>query len=363
MADKQIQRFATVTLANGEKKRISARGKTEREALTKLAKIKAEYDAGIRTINNNTPFAKWYEEWMVTYKKPKVKIAHYEVINSIFKTYFLPVLGNIEISKIKPINVQKAMNTMQGKSKSYCRNAKAMLKDCFKTAKRNGIILTNPAEDITMPEIKSTEKRRALTEAERELFIQTAQKHKHGLLFGITYACGLRPGEVRALTWEDIDFKEQRVKVNKAAEVRTRNIKEPKTPAGIRTVPIPNWYMNMLRKEPIPIKKDTLIFTNQNKKMVTETNYKTYWHTFLHAMDVQNGAETYYRRILKETIDHSITPYYLRHDFATRCAELNIPLKVTQKWMGHEKPTMTLEFYQHASDKMEKEAEQKYRVS
>lgn len=202
-----------------------------------------------------------------------------------------------------------------------------------------------------------------MTEQERELFIKTAKKHRHGLLFGITYACGLRPGEVRALTWADIDFKEQRVKVNKAVEGRTNKTKGPKTPAGNRTVPIPNWYMDMLRKEPIPIKKDALIFKSKSNKIIEASNYNDKWTAFMNQMERENGAKTYNKKILEETIDHSITPYYLRHDFATRCAELNIPLKVTQKWMGHEKPTMTLEFYQHASEKMEKEAEQKYRVS
>lgn len=358
---KTIQRFATITLADGSKKRISARGATEREALQKLAKLKAEYETGIRAVNSNTTFSAWYMQWIEVYKKPAVHEARLKIISSVFKKFYLPQLGAMKIGEIKKIHVQNIINDFQGYSKNYMKASASVLKECFKEAKNNELITANPCDNLKLPLAEPREQRRALTEKERDLFLQVIKKSPYGAYFGIMYACGLRPNEARALTWEDIDFKNKRVNVNKAVESKTKNIKEPKTKAGIRTIPIPDWYLQMLNKIPRPINKDSLVFCNKPNSIISEYSTFTYWKRILKEMDIANGAETYKEKIIEKTIDYNITPYYLRHTFATMLGENNIPIKIAQKWMGHETPEMTLKFYQHASEKMEREAEEKFR--
>ena len=90
--------------------------------------------------------------------------------------------------------------------------------------------------------------RRALTEKEREIFMQVVPKHHRGALFALMLACGLRPGEVRALTWGNVDMTEKTVTISQAIEAGSTNIKPPKTEAGNRTIPIPDWYMEISTK-------------------------------------------------------------------------------------------------------------------
>ncbi len=57
-------------------------------------------------------------------------------------------------------------------------------------------------------------------------------------LYAVALFTGLRPGELRALTWADVDLETRRVSVSKAFDEATGKAKPPKTRAGVREVPI-----------------------------------------------------------------------------------------------------------------------------
>lgn len=61
---------------------------------------------------------------------------------------------------------------------------------------------------------------------------------EHRELYAIALYTGLRPGELRALTWADVDLDARQISVSKAYDEATRATKAPKTSAGQRTVPI-----------------------------------------------------------------------------------------------------------------------------
>lgn len=64
-------------------------------------------------------------------------------------------------------------------------------------------------------------------------------------LFETLYYCGLRRGELRGLTWKEIDFKNQYLSVNKNIvatqddEKKPYMVTTPKTKSSIRNIPIP----------------------------------------------------------------------------------------------------------------------------
>ncbi len=58
----------------------------------------------------------------------------------------------------------------------------------------------------------------------------------------------LRPGELHALTWGDVDLEGQVAHVSKAWDERAKTIKAPKTRNGIREVPIPESLVPLLRR-------------------------------------------------------------------------------------------------------------------
>jgi integrase len=53
-------------------------------------------------------------------------------------------------------------------------------------------------------------KRRSITESERKYFLEVASTHPAGLMFKTMLYCGLRNGEVVALSWDGVK-PEQRI--------------------------------------------------------------------------------------------------------------------------------------------------------
>lgn len=94
---------------------------------------------------------------------------------------------------------------------------------------------------------------RSITEIERQHFLKVAETHHAGLMFKTMLFCGLRTGEVVALSWKDIDFDNHMLNVVAAMESGKDTLKAPKTAAGVRKIPIPDEiYLNLLecRRDP-----------------------------------------------------------------------------------------------------------------
>ncbi|MEG2639678.1 MAG: hypothetical protein RR992_09300, partial [Clostridiales bacterium] len=118
----------------GTKKRIRFTGKTQKEANKKRDKAKMEYDAGILIVNNKTTVARWYTEWIETYKKPKVQASTVKDIESIFNRFFLPDLGSIKLHDLRKFHLQQSLNKLTGYSENYIRRCYVYLVQLIKDA-------------------------------------------------------------------------------------------------------------------------------------------------------------------------------------------------------------------------------------
>ena len=102
--------------------------------------------------------------------------------------------------------------------------------------------VTNTAEKtyheyskIKVPK-KDPNEREALTEEQIMMVNQTWDTHFMGYPAMIMLYCGLRRGELLALTWKDVDLEHGFISISKAVEIITNQprIKKPKSKAGIK---------------------------------------------------------------------------------------------------------------------------------
>ena len=222
-----------------EGKRYDITAKTQEQLYEKIARKKIELEQGM-TISKNMLVKEWCKEWLDTYKEPTVSAARLINLQYACKSTFIPTLGNMQLKDVKPTHIQKMLNSKSKTCKeSSLKQLKVMCSDMFDKALENGLILKNPVKSATVPKSGKSNGRRSLTPLEQEYFLKAADKCKYGLFFKIIYYCGLRPGEVAALQWCDFDLKNKILKVTKAVKPRG-GIGEPKSSAGIRSVPIPN---------------------------------------------------------------------------------------------------------------------------
>lgn len=169
----------------------------------------------------------------------------------------------------------------------------------------------------------------ALSEREAR-FVEACKTNYRGLAFLIGLYCGLRRGEILALTTKDIHIEERYIVVNK--QMQEGKTVPPKTEAGIRNVPI----VDVL----YPYLKDIDFSKNERLFPIKE-----------------NAIREHFQNALKDSglFGQDFTLHSLRHTFTTRCAENNIAIKVTQKWVGHSTAEMTQNVYTHVNEDFEKD--------
>ena len=167
--------------------------------------------------------------------------------------------------------------------------------------------------------------------------------------------CGLRRGEVLALEWKDIDYDKKVVMVRKAVTLRNGRpyLKGPKSEAGIRDVPVPDFLLDIFKSAPKPF---SLFCPSVSGELMTDVAYSRAWDSYEHFLNLKAGgrdASRSHPKVVK--IDH-ITAHMLRHTYASLLYEAGVDVKSAQRFLGHSDIETTLEIYTHLTKQKEEEA-------
>lgn len=261
--------------------------------------------------------AEWLEKWIEVYKAPNLKPTSMRQVRGALKPAF-KVLGNKNLSSVNTEELQAFLLSIEGeRSRDLCRS---FLEQAFKKAYLRGLIKRNPCEALELKKHKSRH-RKALTRDEQKLFLKAIEPLATRPLFVFLLETGLRIGEALALTYDDIDFKEKTVSVNKnVVFIGGKRIVQdtPKSAAGIRAVPVPNEALQLIARK---ADGTALVFP----------------YTY-------SGARSALRRI-STSLGFEVTAHLLRHTYATRLEEAGIFPKLKQYLLGHSSLEMTQNTY------------------
>lgn len=204
-------------------------------------------------------------------------------------------------------------------------------------AAENGEIEYNPCANVTIPkDLPKTRREAASTEDEKIV------KRSAGiwLLPYLILYTGLRKGEALALTYGDIDRKENLIHVTKSVyHINNKPyIKTPKTEAGTRSVPILD---PLAPKLPKSRQKEHYLFSEDGGVTpLTEMQYQKRWKDFARQTGIQCSA------------------HQLRHSYATMLFECGIEVKDAQDLLGHSTAAVTQDIYTHIRNDRRKQTAQ-----
>jgi len=332
-----------------EGKQYPVRAKTEKDLYKKMAlKLKA-LEEGTVVMRSTTTVKRWSEEYLKTYKKGSVGNATYVNTVSIMNNHILPVIGTMKLKDVKPVNLQKILNSLVGYSKSFVKKAYQLIRQLFITAKKNKLIAVDPSDDLTIP--KATDgTNRPITEYERKCILKLSETHRAGLWVLTILYCGLRPQETIPLQGCNIDMKKSSLKIYEALEAGTNDsIGNTKSQAGVRVIPIPK---NLLEKyKAANIGAFEYIFTQPTTgKRHTKSSMYAGWHNFKRELDIMMGAQVYRSEIVVHAVADDLDPYCLRHTFCTDLQSAGVPINVAKEFMGHSDIALTSKIYTHKSE-------------
>lgn len=307
---------------NGKQYHIS--GKTQQEVYNKL-KLALKHITIEEDIKNYT-LKYWIEKWKRLYKsnlreRSIMEIDYY--INKIPAT-----LLKKEIKNISTIEIAEYINNVPGtrqKQKVY-----TILNDIFDKALKNEVISRNPILVIEKPKFTAKTKYALSLEEENKL-CEKIKGNKDLYIYAIAMLQGIRPGELYALEYKDINFETMTITINKAIDNKSFD-EEVKNEYSNRIIP--------LFKKTYEIIKD--IDTTSDERLVKENE-----------VTINRRLKELTKDITKE----KISLYNLRHTFITRLADNNVPEHIIQHWSGQRIGSrVTKEVYTHVS----KETENKY---
>lgn len=326
-------------------KKYEATGKTELEAMTKLADKLAAAKRGEEAIGGSMTVDAWFKEWLSTYKEPKGLTAKsLGMYREKYNGYIKPRIGRMKLKDVKDTHLQKIMNEQVGMSSSHAQKVKQVLQGMFRRARQSRLIPYDPAELLELPQTK-TGTHRSLTDAERSAILEVAKTSRAGLWVLTLLYTGMRPGESAALTWADVDFEHNEIHIHAAAESGTGAIKGPKTAAGVRDIPIHSQLRPLLLAE--KGKPFSPVFPTKRGNIQNSGSIRRLWTGFRRELDIYLGAQVYRNKIIQSVVSQDLTPYCLRHTFCTDLQRAGVPLNVAKELMGHSDISTTANIYTH----------------
>lgn len=335
-----------------------------REVKSKLAKAKAADIEKKNVIDPNIKLDVWYRKWLDVYKRPAVRantIRHYKYV---FEHNIQPYIGNPKLTEITRLMVTDVLNKLKEKGYQWesLNKVKILLTDMFERAVDDEFMLKNPAKHVKIPVAKPEREVKALSKDDQQVFFQCSSGTFYDNLFRVAVSTGLRPGELFALTEDNIDFDKKEIHVEKTLVYqelegdsgKTFHEGDPKTSSSRRVVPMNKYCEEALQRQIILHK---MVVNNSPKAKKERTNYIfcTIYGTPLCSQIYIDAIA----RIVRE-INYSRDPleamerfsgHCFRHTFATRCFEAGIPPKTVQTYLGHATLQMTMDLYTSVMNK------------
>lgn len=204
-------------------------------------------------------------------------------------------------------------------SKSTIKSSLIVLSQAFDKAHDNGLMESNPAQKVRVPQRASEKEVRALTNLEQRSVVAACNKISGSDVILFLLETGLRREEVCNLKWIDYNKVNKYIKVTKS-----------KTNAGIRIVPLTANAINIIARQP---NINSYIFNHRKNAPHTNTSLKNI-----------------YMKIRLETGITDFTTHVCRHTFATRLIENGADAKSVSKLLGHTDVSFTLNRYTTIDD-------------
>ena len=248
----------------------------------------------------------------------------------------VPDLADKPLARITYLDVSSAVAKWKAKPVTQA-GWRVILNALFKAAVRPYRILAdNPMEDIKIEKERRSEARRCLSgDEQKKMFALVSKRNRGDVALAVLLYTGVRKGEMLALTWDDIDWKNNTIRISKQfSHTHTGHwqTNTPKSRNGYREIPMPVALVRILKSahDNLPMDMNKRLFP------VPHSTYR----------DAQIA--------LKKTAP-DLTPHCLRHTYATNLLAHGMDVQTVAALLG-DSVTTVIRTYIHYSDEMRKAA-------
>lgn len=316
----------------GKEKRIKKKGfKTKKEAELHVAKAKLEFETKHSVLPNNITFEKLWDLW---YESRRFKVSEKTIytINNQKNKYIMPFFGHLQVKKIHTALIQDYFNNTLAPlySEATMNQTRTYLKSALEYAVDLDLLIKNPCKKVKVPK-KDKKEATFLEKEELNMFLEVAKnklKKIYYVYIRLLAMTGARRGEIGALLWSDIDFKNKTININKTISQDKTGTKiygkKTKTLSSKRIVTVDDLTMELLCE----LKNEQKILS-------------------IHVFTITNYTHVYrqVKQCAKEIGIEELRVHDLRHTHTTLLLEAGVAIKVVQERLGHSNINTTLNLY------------------
>lgn len=324
---------------NGNAKIVYINAQRVGELEEKIREIKYRMSVGQCVVDSSVLLKDYAEIWFKA-DKATAAIATQEMYRNLIKNH-LGTLAYVRLKDLTHNAIQIQINAKADRPNIQKKLA-VMINAICESAVKNKLLGVNPCGELSLTEHEAKSKR-VITAAEMDIIAHADLTLIERAFIDVLRGTGMRPAEVYALTWSDVDFKAKTIHVNKSLTFQGTEpvVKYPKTKCGTRDLQAPTWVFNSLK-----ILKGTsiglVIFAGENGRYMSKAAYKNMYNVLMRKCF---GGGKYDRQWNK------IDMYCFRHTYATNLVK-SIPLidiKEIQRLMGHSSPKVLMDIYAHVT--------------
>ena len=339
---------------------------TKKEAEIELAKFVADVQNGMVIEGKSLKFSEFTEIWKRDYGSKELAPSTYKRYCRMLETRLLPYFGHFYVNKIKPTDIMhfydllskdtqlvrkkdnggnKTLKPLSGKTiLEHHRLLRAMLHKAVYWQ----VIVSNPAERVQPPKAKKP-KRKYYDDDQCKILLENLEqldeeqiKYKTAII--LTVFTGVRLGELMGLEWNDIDFRNGIVSINRSSQYLADTgvfTKVPKTESSIREVAIPDFVISLLEEYKLWYEEQKSLYGElwiDSNRLFVQADGKP-----MHPSTISKWFVKFIGQIGLPVINF----HGLRHTNATLLIAQNIDVAVVAARLGHAQITTTFNFYVH----------------
>ncbi|MCX5302701.1 site-specific integrase [Streptomyces sp. NBC_00160] len=299
-----------------------------------------------------------------------------QAIEQRIRRHVLPHLGALPLNSLGTDVLRGWLKQLgQDLSPGTIRLVWATMSGVLEAAVEDRRLVRNPCRAKTVRPPAAAPGRLEAWPPERVLAVRAAMSERYRILAVIGAGLGLRQGEAFGLSWDDFDFDQGVVHVQRQVKmVRTKLCFALPKGRKVRDVVLPESVAQAVRQHaavfaPVPVtmawddprppqtpveakhrrpRTYNLLVTGRERKAVNRNYFNSYvWKPAITAAGVIGGLERRAdgKRVWEPSREHGF--HALRHFYASEQLEAGESVVSLAQWLGHSDPGFTLRKYGH----------------